>query len=200
MALEIACGRVRNRGTVGGNLCLADPQGDPPAALLALEAELELHGPGGRRRLPIADFFRHVYTTALEDDEVLERIYVPGLSSAAGTAYLKFGARAAMDYAATISAAVKLVRDGADGAVSEVAFGIGGVGITPVRPRGAEAALRGQPPVPEVLEAMTEALHSELEPVADILHSADYKRHIAGVLLRRAVARACGVGVPESTP
>ena len=77
MAAEIACGRIRNRGTVGGNICLADPQGDPPVALLALGASLRAAGPGGTRDIPADGFFTDLYTTALEEDELLVAIEVP---------------------------------------------------------------------------------------------------------------------------
>ena len=188
MSHEIACGRVRNRGTVGGNICLADPQGDPPAAMLALDATLNVRGPNGARTVPISEFFHDLYTTALGESDILEEIVVPPIPANAGYAYGKYGARRAMDYTATISAAVTMVRD--NGGVSDIRIGMGGVGTTPVRPYGAEAALRGRTPDAEVLAAMAAALAEELTPLADLIYSADYKRHVASVILRRTVERA----------
>ncbi len=190
MAAEIACGRIRNRGTVGGNICLADPQGDPPVALLALGASLRAAGPGGTRDIPADRFFTDLYTTALEEDELLVAIEVPSAPAHGGVAYTKFAARRAMDYTSTVSAAVSLIRDPGDGRIAEIGIGLGGVGITSIRPSAAEAALRGRRPDPDAFALMGEALASEIEPLDDHLYSADYKRHVASVILRRAVARA----------
>jgi carbon-monoxide dehydrogenase medium subunit len=190
MAAEIACGRIRNRGTVGGNICLADPQGDPPVALLALGATLRVAGPGGTRDIPADGFFTDLYTTALEEDELLVEIEVPPAPANAGVAYTKFAARRAMDYTSTISAAVSLVRDAGDGRIARIGIGLGGVGITSVRPKAAEAALCGRQPDADSFAQMGAALAREIEPLEDHLYSADYKRHVAAVMLRRAVARA----------
>lgn len=190
MAAEIACGRIRNRGTVGGNICLADPQGDPPVALLALGATLRAAGPGGSRDIPADGFFTDLYTTALGEDELLVEIEVPPTPAHGGVAYTKFAARRAMDYTSTVSAAVSLIRDPGDGHIAEIGIGIGGVGITSVRPVAAEAALRGRRPDADVFALMGAALGEEIEPLDDHLYSADYKRHVASVILRRAVARA----------
>ncbi len=190
MAAEIACGRIRNRGTVGGNICLADPQGDPPVALLALGATLRAAGPVGTRDIPADGFFIDLYETALAEDELLVEIEVPPTPSGGGAAYAKFAARRAMDYTSTVSAAVSLVRDPGDGRIAEIGIGLGGVGITPVRAKAAEAALRGRQPDGDTVARMSEALGKEIEPLEDHLYSADYKRHVAAVMLRRAVARA----------
>jgi CO/xanthine dehydrogenase FAD-binding subunit len=95
-----------------------------------------------------------------------------------------------MDYTSTVSAAVSLVRDPGDGRIAEIGIGLGGVGITPVRAKAAEAALRGRQPDGDTVARMSEALGKEIEPLEDHLYSADYKRHVAAVMLRRAVARA----------
>ncbi len=189
MAREIACGRVRNRGTIGGNVCFADPQGDPPAALLALEAVLRVRGPAGPRSIPIGTFFEDTYETALGEAEVLEAIEVPPMAQGACVAFGKFGARKAMDYASTISAAVVVV-GGQGGAIGEVRIGMGGVGKTPVRPAAVEAVLRGEGFGPDVRTTMENRLKDELDPVSDLTYSADYKRHVAAVLLGRTVESA----------
>lgn len=190
MCHEIACGRVQSRGTIGGNLCLADPQGDPPVALLALKAILRAAGPNGQRDIPIADFFEDVYTTALGGDEILQEIIIPPTPGYSGAAYGKYGARKAMDYATTISVAVQLVRDPGSGLIKEIGVGMGGVGIIPVRPQATEAVLLGTKPGEEVFSAMRDALFDELEPLGDALYSADYKCHVAWVLLKRALEKA----------
>lgn len=193
MAAEIACGRVRNRGTIGGNVCFADPQGDPPATLLALDAILHVRGPDGARSVPIGTFFRDTYETALGASEILEAIEVPPIPQGAHVAFGKFGARKAMDYATTISAAVVVVRD-PSGAVEGVRIGMGGVGRTPVRPTSTEAILGGQGFGAEVRTKMQDQLRDELEPIDDATFSADYKRHVAAVLLTRTIERALRSG------
>jgi len=190
MCAEIACGRVRNRGTIGGNICLADPQGDPPIALLALKADLRVAGPNGTRDIPIDEFFEDVYTTALGSDEILQEVRVPPTVANAGFAYGKYGARGAMDYASTISVAVSLVRDPVSNLITDIGLGLGGVGITPVRPSATEAALLGQEPGPGIFTMIKETLSAELEPIGDNLYSEDYKCHVAWVHLKRALTRA----------
>ena len=190
MAAEIACGRIKNRGTIGGNICLADPQGDPPAAVLALRATLRAVGPDGTHDIPATDFFTDLYTTALGADELLQDIRFPPLPANCGTAFGKFAARRAMDYTSTISAAVRLVVDPGDGRIADIGLGLGGVGYIPVWPRATEAVLAGGRPDEDTFTKMGETLFNEIEPIDDDLYSADYKRHVAAVILRRTVARA----------
>ena len=190
MAAEIACGRIKNRGTIGGNICLADPQGDPPAAILALRATLRAVGPNGVRDIPATDFFTDLYTTALGADEILQDIRFPPLPGNCGTAFGKYAARRAMDYSSTISAAVRLDVDPADGRIADIGLGLGGVGYIPVWPRATEAVLAGGKPDEDTFAKMGETLFNEIEPIEDDLYSADYKRHVAAVILKRSVARA----------
>jgi len=190
MAREIACGRIKNRGTIGGNICLADPQGDPPVAAIALRAILRASGPGGPRDIAATAFFTDLYTTALAKDELLHEILVPAQPDHTGMAFGKFSARRAMDYSSTVSAAVRLVRDPATGRIADIGIGIGGAALIPVWAQSAEAALRGRLPDSEAITAMSEALQSEIEPIGDDLYSADYKRHVAAVILKRTVERA----------
>ncbi|MCP4377194.1 MAG: hypothetical protein GY794_13595 [bacterium] len=190
MCAEIACGRIRNRGTIGGNICLADPQGDPPVALLALRANLRVAGPDGYRDIPVHEFFEDVYTTALTSDEILMEIRVSPTLANAGYAYGKYGSRGAMDYASTISVAVNLVRDPLSHLITDIGLGLGGVGITPLRPMATESALIGQRPGPDIFAMIKKTLSAELEPIGDNLYSEDYKRHVAWVQLKRALSRA----------
>ena len=198
MAAEIACGRVMNRGTIGGNICLADPQGDPPVAMLALDATFRLAGPGGTRDVPARSFFEDLYVTALAEDELLQDIHIAAPAANCGTAFGKYAARKAMDYSSTISAAVSLVRDPSNGAIAEIGLGLGGCGVIPVWPEKTEAALRGRQLNEETFAAMREALAAEIEPLGDALYSADYKQHVAGVILKRTIntayQRAAGAG------
>jgi carbon-monoxide dehydrogenase medium subunit len=190
MASEIACGRIMNRGTIGGNICLADPQGDPPVAMLALDATFRIAGPGGKREVPARSFFEDLYVTALGEDELLSDIHIPAPVTNTGTAFGKFAARKAMDYSSTISTAVSLVRDPNGGGIAEIGLGLGGCGVTPVWPEKTEAVLRGRKPDDETFAVMRATLADEIEPIGDSLYSADYKRRVAGIILTRTVKMA----------
>jgi len=190
MANEIACERVRNRGTIGGNLCLADPQGDPPVALLALDAVLRVRGRAGARQIPITEFFEDLYKTALAPGELLEAIDVSAMPANCGTAYGKYAARRAMDYSSTISAAASVEYDPASGTIVRARIGLGGVGPIPLRAHAAEAVLNGKKLDDGALKAANAAQAELLEPLTDTLYSADYKRHVAGVLMQRTLRKA----------
>ena len=198
MAAEIACGRIKNRGTIGGNFCLADPQGDPPVAALALRATLSAVGASGTRNIPATEFFTELYTTALARDELLQDIRFPPLPANSGTAYGKFAARNAMDYTSTVSVAVRLVVDPDKGTIVDVGLGCGGLGFTPVCAKETEAVFIGRKPDPETFASARQALFGELEPIEDHLYSADYKRHVASVILRRTMERAYRRALPQT--
>lgn len=198
MAAEIACERIKNRGTIGGNICLADPQGDPPVAVLALRATLRVVGPNGFRDIPARSFFKDLYKTDLAQDEMLQEIHFPPLPEHCGAAFGKFSARRAMDYSSTISAAVRVAVDPKSGTILDLGLGMGGVGPTPVCPAVTEQTLLGKKLDPAGLEQLGSALRDELEPIGDDLYSADFKRHVASVILgrtlKRAYADACKAG------
>ena len=187
MAAEIACGRVMNRGTIGGNICLADPQGDPPVAMLALDATFRLAGPSATRDVPARSFFQDLYTTALAEDELLKEVIVAAPAPGCGTAFGKYAARKAMDYSSTISAAVLLERDPVYGSIAGIGIGIGGCGVTPIWPEKTETLLRGRQLNEETFAAMHDVLIEEIEPIGDSLYSADYKAHVASVILKRTL-------------
>lgn len=190
MAAEIACGRIMNKGTIGGNICLADPQGDPPAAMLALDATMRAVGPDGRRDIPVREFFVDLYETALRDDELLQEILIPPMKPGSITAFGKYAARKAMDYTSTISAAVRLIREAGNGRIEEISLGLGGVGQTPVYSEALEEMLTNVRPSDEVFGRVRERLFAVVEPIEDHLYSADYKRRVAAVTLRRTVMKA----------
>ncbi|MEE8188467.1 MAG: xanthine dehydrogenase family protein subunit M [Kiloniellales bacterium] len=192
MASEIACSRIKNRGTIGGNICLADPQGDPPAAVIALRATLRVSGPRGPRDVPATEFFTDLYTTAVGDDELLQEIRIPPPALNSGAAFGKFSARNAMDYGSTVSVAVRLSRDPSTGLIEDIGLGLGGVGETPVWPERTEAALRERLPDEETFAHMRKVLFAEIDPLGDDLYSADYKRHVASVIMKRTVLEAYG--------
>lgn len=188
MAREIGCGRIRNRGTLGGNLCHADPQEDPPAALIALGAGLRIMGPQGERLVAADRFFVGTYETALHTDEILVEILVPRAGPGTGWSFLKFGPRRAMDYTSTISIAVSLRLQG--GTITTVGIGMAGVAATPLRAGRAESCLRGQAPAEALLQEASRVAAAETDPVSDLQYSAEYKRAMVPILVRRALRQA----------
>jgi carbon-monoxide dehydrogenase medium subunit len=165
--------QVRNRGTIGGSIAQADPHGDLPTVLLALDGEVAVEGPDGTRTIAADDLFVEYLTTSLHPDEILTAVRVP---KAANSAYVKFNRRA-QDWAIVAAAAV------IDGATARIA--LTGVGTTPVRAEEAERAFTGS----NAAEAAEHAAEG-LNPPADTSASSDYRRHLARVLTRRALEAA----------
>ena len=180
---------IRNRGTVGGSLAHADPAAEWPALALALDAELELAGPGGRRTVAARDFFVSYFTTLLEPDEVLTQIRLRLPDGRSGSCFLELSRRHG-DFALAGVGALVTLDD--DGTAADVRLALIGVGDRPVRPAAAESALRGRVPDDEAVVDAAAAIAAEIEPTGDIHASADYRRHVAGVLTRRALTTAVG--------
>ena len=190
MAAEIACGRIMNKGTIGGNICLADPQGDPPIAMLALDATMRAVGPNGIRDIPVREFFVDLYTTALAEDELLQEILIPPMKKGSATAFGKYAARKAMDYTSTISVAVRLIKNPSNETLDEVSLGFGGVGQIPIYLEEIENMLTGTSPSDTLFKEVAKKLSGVLEPIDDHLYSADYKKHVSAVTLRRTIMKA----------
>jgi len=190
-ASRVACPQVRNRATIGGNLCNASPAADTAIALLLLDAELELagFGPNGMtvRKAPIADFFRGPGKTLLEPGEILTHIRFEALPEGAFAAWDKFGTRPAMEIAVA-SVGVALRFEGATVAHARVAYG--SVAPVPLRGRRAEAQLVGKLLASGTIERCVAAAREEIAPITDVRASADYRRQVTGVLLRRMLERA----------
>jgi carbon-monoxide dehydrogenase medium subunit len=176
---------IRARGTVGGSLALADPAAELPACAVALQAKIRVTSRRGGRDIAAADFFRGIYTTALEPGEVVTAITVP--RAAAGWRWgFEELARRHGDFAlAGLAAGVRLERE----AVAEARLVCFGVGTKPVRARAAEAALIGRRADAEALAAAGRALDGDLDPPGDIHGSPALRRHLARVLLARVVSR-----------
>lgn len=186
---RVATIRIRNMGTVGGNLAHADPAQDPPATLLALGASVDVVGPGGKRTIPLDEFFTDYYETALAPGEVLTHINVPPPPARHAQAFSKFLPRSVDDYA-TVAVAVSLALSPDGKRCEEARIGLGSVGPTPLRARGAEAALHGQELTDAALREAGEAAAAECDPLPDIRGSAEYKREMVKVWLARTVRRA----------
>jgi carbon-monoxide dehydrogenase medium subunit len=180
---------VRHRGTIGGSLSHADPAGDLPAVIAALDGTLIAHGPDGEREIAAADFFVDYLTTALQPGEILTAIRVPKLGSGWGFRYEKFVLTA--QSWAIVGVAALARRD--NGHVAEARVGLTNMGTVPVRARAAEAAAAGAAATREALSAAAANADEGSDPPSDLRAAADYRRHLARVLTGRALAKAAGV-------
>jgi aerobic carbon-monoxide dehydrogenase medium subunit len=178
--------QVRHRGTMGGSISHGDAASDLPSALLALEGPFVVKGPGGERTVAAGDFFQDYLQTDLAPDEVLTEIRVPKLGQNAGWSYKKFNRRA-QDWAVVGAAAVV---ERSNGSISSARIGLTNMGSTPLRATAAEGTLSGAD-ASSVAEA-TSSADEGTSPASDIAASAEYRRHLARVLTRRAVEEALG--------
>ncbi len=178
--------QVRNRGTIGGSIAHADPAGDVPAAILALDAEITATGPKGDRWLQAADFFEGMYATGLAVDEILTEIRVP-VQGSARSAYMK-AARRPSDFAIVgMAAYIKLA---ADMTCESIAIAVTGVTDKPYRASAAEAKLKGTKLDAASIEAASPLVTENIDLVGNMHGSADFRRHLAGVYLGRVIAAA----------
>ena len=177
---------VRQRATVGGNLAHADPANDHPATMLAYGAQIVARGPQGERVIGIDDFFTGLFESALGPGEILTQIRIPCPTPHSGGAYIKLE-RKVGDYATT-AVAVQLEARG--DVCTAIRIGLTNVSPTPMRALDAEKRLAGQPLTEANLEAAGQLAAAACDPSSDLRGSADYKRDVTRVLLKRAVVLA----------
>jgi carbon-monoxide dehydrogenase medium subunit len=184
---------IRNRGTIGGSLSHADPAAELPMLTRLLEAVIIGRSVRGERAIPSAEFFVAPLSTALDDDEVVVRIEVPGLPTGMGWSFQEF-ARRSGDFALAAVGALLQVQDGT---IREARIAMMGVADTPIRRAEAEAVLIGKPLSDETVADAVSAACDSLQPNVDLHASPEFRRHLAGVLtervLRKAWQRAIGV-------
>jgi carbon-monoxide dehydrogenase medium subunit len=176
---------IRVRGTVGGSLALADPAAELPACAVALQAMIRVTSRRGGRDIAAADFFRGIYTTALEPGEIITAIAVPRAASGWRWGFEELARRHGDFALAGLAAGVRVERGG----ITDARLVLFGVGTKPVRARSAEAALIGRRADPDVLAAAGRALDGDLDPPGDIHGSPALRRHLARVLVSRVVSR-----------
>jgi carbon-monoxide dehydrogenase medium subunit len=180
---------VRHRGTFGGSLAHADPAGDLPSVALALNAELRLLSGSGERTVSAQDFFRDYLTTALEPGEILTSIRIPKLGGGWSTHYEKFQRVAQAWSIVGVAAAVHR----SNGTITEARIGLTNMGSTPLRAHATEQALAGASASVEAVTAASATAAEGTSPPSDLSAKADYRRHLATVLTRRAVLAAAGI-------
>jgi aerobic carbon-monoxide dehydrogenase medium subunit len=186
-AAEIGDVQVRNRGTIGGSLAHADPAGDYPAAVLALDAEIIATSSAGSRTIPAGEFFVDLMTTQLRPGEILTEIRLPIDGRRTGAAYRKLHQPASGF--AIVGAAARVTLD-AKGKAAAVALGITGLAAKAYRAQAAEQALVGKKLNPKLIAAAAARVADGVEPLSDIHASANYRREVAAVLARRALETA----------
>lgn len=186
---SVANVRVRNVGTLAGNLCFAEPHSDPAALLLVYEAELDVQGPSAARRMPIGELQTNSYETSLAPDEMVTAVRVPAFPAGMSGAYAKFGRHHRPTLGVAAAVAVE------DGRVAEARLAVGCVSPVARRLPRSEDVLRGErvdglaadaPPVREACRLAAE----DAEAVADLHGEADYKEHLTRVFLERTLLRA----------
>jgi aerobic carbon-monoxide dehydrogenase medium subunit len=186
--LAEACARVgspaiRNMGTLGGSICHGDAASDPAPALLALDAEAVIAGPAGERRVPLERFFVGTLTTALESDEILTAIRIPRSDARTRTRFVKYTATSAEAFS-TVTVAIRATLDRAAACI-DARIALGSVGPTPLRAVAAEKMLTGRKLSADAIAAAAEAAMAATEPSSGSQGSADYRREMTGVWVRR---------------
>ena len=181
--------KIRNVGTIGGNLCHADPTQDPGPTLLAMNAKVKAVGPEGTRTIQLQNFFVNYYETALQPDEILTEISIPkSLPRTSGT-YVRFCARTSGD-TPVVSVATMVTLDPEKEVLQDVRIGLGAVASTAIRPLKAEAFLKGKRYSENLLEEAGKLAAEETDPVGDLRGSEQYKREMVTVLVKRGIREA----------
>jgi carbon-monoxide dehydrogenase medium subunit len=185
VAGQIADVQVRNRGTLGGNVCSNDPTNHFPPLMVTMGATMTIRNAGGERTVPAEEFFQGVYMTAVAPEELLTKITIPPASGGDGFAAVAIG----KDGTGIVTAAATL---SGNGTVESARIAIGCVAAVPVRATQMEQALAGHEATEERARAAVQGLGATLDPPDDVHASAEYRRHLAEVLAVRAVVRAAG--------
>jgi len=179
---------IRHRGTFGGSCAHADPSGDMPTVASALDAEFVVAGPGGRRTVPASSFFVDFFTTAVGPDEVLVAVRLPKMPGW-GSHYEKFHRTAQAWAIVGVAAAVKVE----GGTITGAKVALTNMGSTPIRATSVEAALIGAPATAEAIGAASASAADGTSPTTDTHADAEFRKHLAAVLTKRAVAKAAGL-------
>jgi len=186
---EVANIRVRNMGTVGGNLASGEPLTDLSQIFIALDGKAKISGPNRERIIPVEELFVDFYTTSLAEDEILTQVVVPPLPARSTIEYIRFSSSSVVDKPSA-GVAVRLTLDSSGNAIQTARIVLGCVGATPVRARQAEASLAGKGLTPQLAEETGSAASQECNPTSDLRGSEHYKRAIVRTLVKRAAMTA----------
>ena len=182
--------------TIGGAMAHADPNLDTPPALMAMDAQIVARSQRGQRTIATDQFFTGYYETVLAQDEIVTDILIPKQPPDSGTAFLKFLPATQDDYA-TVSVAARVALNG-DGAIAEARIALGAAAMVPVRARAVEAALVGKAADDAAIREASSLVLETIDPIADFRGSAEYKRKMAVVHVRRALAEATARARPPA--
>jgi carbon-monoxide dehydrogenase medium subunit len=186
---EVANIRVRNMGTVGGNLASGEPLTDLSQIFIALDGKAKISGPSGQRTIPVEELFVDFYTTTLAEDEILTQVVLPPLPARSGIDYIRFSSSSVVDKPSA-GVAVRFTLESMSDAVQTARIVLGCVGATPVRARKAEALLTGKRVTPELAAEAGSIASQECRPTSDLRGSEQYKRAIVRTLVKRAAVKA----------
>jgi carbon-monoxide dehydrogenase medium subunit len=184
---HVASVRIRTVATIGGALAHADPNQDPPPALLALDARVQLRSQQRDREVASSEFFTGYYETVMEPDELITAVIIPAQPVGSGIAFVKFLPQTHDDYA-TVAVAARVTLDG--DRITDARVALGAAATTPLRATAVENALRGEMPTPAILRNAAVLVAEAVDPTADFRGSAAYKREMAVVFVQRALAQA----------
>jgi carbon-monoxide dehydrogenase medium subunit len=186
---EVANIRVRNMGTVGGNLASGEPLTDLSQIFIALDGKARIAGTSGQRMIAVEDLFLDFYTTRLAEDEILTHVVLPPLPPRSGIEYIRFSSSSVVDKPSA-GVAVRLTLESSGETIKTARIVLGCVGATPVRARKAEALITGKKLTPELAEEAGSIASQECSPSSDLRGSEQYKRAIVRTLVKRAAGKA----------
>ncbi|MDR0212444.1 MAG: xanthine dehydrogenase family protein subunit M [Comamonas sp.] len=194
MAGQVANPQVRNQGTIGGNLCYADPSTDPPGCLMALDAAVVLGSTRGERELSMEEFLVDYYTTAMEPDEVLLEIRVPVQAPGTQGRYTRF-LRTAAEHRPLVSVALVVQMEGQ--ICRQARLAVGASTPIPTRLRRAEDWLLGKAVNAELAAQVACIVAEDIQPVSDLRGSSEFRREMVRTVTRRTVAQLFGIDINE---
>ena len=188
MEKQLASVHIRNLGTLGGNLCHADPSSDLAPPLIVLGAKLKLERWQGERTVLVENFFRGFLETVIQPDEILTEIQIPLLSASGNAVYIKHSARTVDTTIVGVAAFVSKAEDG--DICQDIRLALGGVSSVPIRAKKAEAEMRGKPISRKTIAAAGEKAKEEASPVSDLQGSAEYKKGLIEVFVQKTIESA----------
>jgi len=186
---EVANIRVRNMGTVGGNLASGEPLTDLSQIFISLDGKAKIAGPDGQRIIPIEELFVDFYTTSLAEDEILTQVMIPPLPARSGVEYIRFSSSSVVDKPSA-GVAVRLTLESGGETIQTAHIVLGCVGATPVRARKAEELVTGKQITPDLAQEAGSVASQECSPTSDLRGSEQYKRAIVRTLVKRAAGKA----------